>query len=200
MQAEGRVGVISASAGTVNPLTTATDGSLFVANSGGNLTQAALAGRLFSVANQAAVAVTAALSTTWTGLGICNPTGSGKLLIVHEFGWAQTVVNPAEGAVGLMLSTATGFASALTSRCARWGYATPAAYADDGATIDTPILWRICGSTMEGAITTQPSLPPNIYKIDGGLILAENRSVLTYHTIGGTASLVFHFVWEEVPA
>lgn len=162
------------------------------------LAEAAIEGRLFSVCNQAAVAVTAALATTWTGLGLCNPTGSGKLFIVHEFGWAQTVVNPAEGAIGLMTATDTGMAAALTAKCARDGYKTSSAYCDDGATIGTPILLRICGSTMEGAITTVPATTPSIYKVNGSIVLAPGRSLLTYHTIGGTASLVFHFVWEEV--
>ena len=162
------------------------------------LAEAAIEGRLFSVANQAAVAVTAALATTWTGLGVANPPGSGKLFIVHEFGWAQTVVNPAEGAIGLMTSDDTGFAAALTPRCTRNGYKASSAYCDDGATIATPILVRICGSTMEGAITTSPATLPSIIDLKGGIILAPGRSIMTYHTAGGTASLVFHFVWEEI--
>lgn len=176
------------------------EGVLLVKNGGGKYADAAINGRLFSVCNQAAVAVTAALTTTWTGLGVANPTGSGKLLIMHEFGWAQTVVNPAEGAIGLMTSTDSGFASAIAARCARNAYATSVAYCDDGATIATPVLERICGGTMEGAITTIPSQTLNIYKIDGSIVLAPGRSLLTYHTIGGTASLVFHFVWEEIDA
>lgn len=162
------------------------------------LAEAALEGRLFSVCNQAAVAVTAALATTWTGLGLCNPTGSGKLFVVHEFGWAQTVVNPAEGAIGLMTGPDTGFAAALTPKCARDGYKASSAYCDDGATIGTPILLRVVGSTMEGAITTVPATPPGIVDLKGSIVLAPGRSVMTYHTIGGTASLAFHFVWEEI--
>lgn len=198
MQIEGRVGVISASNGSTNPLRTTFDGAVVAAAYGGKLADAAIQGRLFSVCNQAAVAVTAALATTWTGLGVANPSGSGKILIFHEFGWAQTVVNPAEGAIGLMTTTDSGMAAALTIRSCRYGQGVSAAYADDGATIATPILERIVGGTMEGAITTVPSLCPNIYKIDGSIVLPPGRSLLTYHTIGGTASLAFHFLWEEV--
>jgi hypothetical protein len=176
------------------------EGIMLVKHGGGALADAAINGRLFSVANQAKVAVTAALATTWTGLGVCNPTGSGKLLIMHEFGWSTDIVNPAEGVVGLMTATDTGFAQALTARCARNAYATSVAYCDDGATISTPVLERVCGSTMEGAISTVVQNNVNIYKIDGGIVLAPGRSVLTYHSIGGTASLIFHFVWEEVDA
>ena len=175
-------------------------GKIITAPGGGKYADAAINGRLFSVANQAKVAVTAALATTWTGLGVANPTGSGKLLIMHEFGWSTDVVNPAEGVVGLMTATDTGFAQNLSARCARNGYATSVAYCDDGATISTPVLERICGSTMEGAITTVVQNGVNIYKIDGSIVLAPGRSLLTYHSIGGTASLVFHFVWEEISA
>ena len=164
----------------------------------GKYDTAALAGRVFSVANQAAVAVTAALATTWTGLGIANPAGSGKNIIIREFGWATDVVNPAESAVGLMTTTSSGMADNLTARSAFFGTGTSIAYCDDGATIATPVLERVCGSTMEGAITTQVQLTPAIVPIDGSIILAPGRSVLTYHSIGGTASLIFHFVWEEV--
>lgn len=188
-------GIQALSQGAIGPLRGDQLGALITSK---GLAEAAIEGRLFSACNQAAVAVTAALATTWTGLGLCNPTGSGKLLVVHEFGWAQAVVNPAEGAIGLMTATDTGFADVIAKKCARDGYKTSVAYVDDGATISTPVLLRVLGGTMEGAITTVPSQAPNIYKVDGSIILAPGRSVLTYHTIGGTASLVFHFVWEEI--
>lgn len=193
----GKVGDQNLSSGAVGPMRLDRVGKLVV---DGGLAQAALAGRLFSVCNQAAVAVTAALATTWTGLGLCNPVGSTKLLVVHQFGWAQTVVNPAEGAIGLMTADATGMAAALTARCCKYGAGTSIAYCDDGATIGTPVLERVFGGTMEGAISTVPSLTPNIVDLKGSIILPANRSLLTYHTIGGTASLVFFFVWEEVDA
>ena len=173
---------------------------LFVSNQGGKYKEAALAGRLFSVANQAAVAVTAAMATTWTGLGIANPAGSGKNLVIHEFGWTSDVVNPAEGAVGLMTSTDSGFAAALAARSAFYGTGSSVAYCDDGATIATPVLERVYGSTMEGAISTQVQAGPAVVQIDGSIILAPGRSVMTYHSIGGTASLIFHFMWEEIDA
>jgi len=53
---------------------------------------------------------------------------------------------------------------------------------------------------MEGAITTTPFVPVNIVDLKGSIVLAAGRSVLTYHSVGGTASLLFHFVWEEVDA
>lgn len=185
-----------------SPVSLETDDNknLFVTVSGAKYAAAAKAGRLWSVANQAKVAVTAGLATTWTGLGVANPTGSGKNLIMLEFGWSTDIVNPAEGVVGLMTATDTGFAAALTAKAGMNGQGSSVAYCDDGATISTPILERVCGSTMEGAITTQVQTGINIYKIDGSIVLPPGRSVLTYHSIGGTASLIFYFLWEQEDA
>lgn len=165
-----------------------------------DLADAAINGRLFSVANQAKVAVTAALATTWTGLGVGNPATSGKNYKFWEFGWSSDVVNPAEGVVGLMIGAVGDMAQAIVPRCARWGYATTPALTDDGATIGTPVLVRTFGSTMEGAISTIPQLAGNVYDLKGGIVIPPGYALLTYHSIGGTASLIFHFVWEEVDA
>lgn len=198
MQADARVGRISAAAGSVNPLAAHTDGSLFTKPVPGRYMEAAIAGRLFSVANQAAVATTAALATTWTGLGVCNPAGSGKNIVIHEFGWALTVIGPAAGAVGLMTSDDTGFAAALTAKAAMHGKGSSIAYCDDGATIATPALERLCGSIGTGATNLVWGIPPNLYLVDGSIILPPDRSVMTYTTTACTAAAVFFFLFEEV--
>uniref|UniRef100_A0A6M3IRT6 Uncharacterized protein n=1 Tax=viral metagenome TaxID=1070528 RepID=A0A6M3IRT6_9ZZZZ len=171
---------------------------ILVTHVSGKYVEAALAGRLFSVANQAAVTTTAALATTWTGLGVCNPTGSGKNLIIHEFGWALSVVGPDDGIVGLMSSDDTGFAAALTAKAAMNGRGASVARCDDGATIATPILERVCGTIGTGATTVQISVPQSIYQIAGSIILPPGRSIMTYTTTATTAAAVFFFLWEEV--
>lgn len=193
-----RVGRIVAAIGSKNPLRSTTDGSLVVANGGGTLAEAALAGRLFSVCNQTNVTTTAALATTWTGLGVGNPATSGKNYIFHEFGWAQEVVMNTEGTIGLMIATVGDMAQAVTPRCAKWGAATTVALTDNGATIGTPILVRVFGSSMEGAISTVPSLTGNIYKLDGGIVIPPGYALLSYTFAIQTTSIQFHFVWEEV--
>ena len=50
----------------------------------GNYTDAALAGRLFYAANINMVATSTTLNTTFVGLGLCNPTGSGKMMTLYE--------------------------------------------------------------------------------------------------------------------
>lgn len=196
----GRAGVQKLSDGATGSLRLDNDGALLARLVGGNYRQAALDGRLFSVSNQAAVATTAALATTWTGLGVANPTGSGKLLIIHEFSWGLSVVGPAAGALGLMTSTDSGFASAISARCARNGYRSSVALCDDGATIATPVLERIVSTYGTGAITTWQGATHQVAKIDGSIVLAPGRSVLTYTFAACTAAFIFSFLWEEVDA
>lgn len=176
------------------------EGILLSKPGGGALTDAAINGRLFSVANQAVVTTTAALATTWTGLGVGNPATSGKLYVFHEFSWAQDIANSAEGAVGLMVATVGDMAQAITPRCARYGYATTNALTDNGATIGTPILVRLCGAAMEGAISTVPVAGPNIYDLKGSIVIPPGYALLTYTFAIETTCMYFHFVWEEVDA
>jgi hypothetical protein len=196
----GKVGAQTVANGQSAEVRINTTGCLVAQPYAGRYVEAALAGQLFSVANQAAVATTAALATTWTGLGVCNPAGTSKNLIIHEFGWALTVVGPDDGIVGLMTSDDTGFADSLTAKAAMNGSGSSVAYCDAGATIATPILERVCGTIGTGATTTQISVPQSIYQIDGSIILPPGRSVMTYTTTACTAAAVFYFLWEEVAA
>jgi len=159
---------------------------------------AALGGRLFSVANQAAVATTAGLATTWTGLGISNPAGSKTVAIIHEFAWGITASPAAAAAIGLMTSDTTGFADSLTSKAAKSGSATSSLYADAGATIATPILERVYGSIGTEATTAGWQLPTTVINIGGSIVLPPGRSVMTYTSAAVAAVLIFHFVWEEI--
>jgi hypothetical protein len=167
----------------------------------GKMQRAAMEGRLFSICSQAAVATTAALATTWTGLGICNPAGSNRVAIVHQFSYGLAVAGPDDGAIGLMESDDTGFAAALTIRNCNYGAAnalTTGLYADDGATIATPILTRMVGALGIGATNLVNATGPFVYNIDGGIILQPDRSLMTYTTTATTAALLFSFVWEEI--
>lgn len=191
----GKTGEQSLASGGSGPVRLATDGSLMVI---GGLQAAALAGRLFQVSNQAHITTTAALATTWTGLGVGNPATSGKLYVFHEFGWAQEVAMNTEGSYGLMYATVGDMAQAITPVCCRIGHATSAALCDNGATIGTPVLIRNFGSSMEGAISTVPSLGGNIYKLDGSIVIPPGYALLTYTFAIQTNSVLFHFVWEEI--
>lgn len=168
---------------------------------GGRLQRACEEGRLFSVASQAKVATTAGLTTTWTGLGISNPSASGKNAIIHEFGYGMEIAASDDGSIGLMTSDTTGFAAALTIRNCLDGTESAnvsVMYADDGATIATPVLRRVFGAYGTGATNLVNALGPYVYDLKGGLIIPPGRSVMTFTTTATTACFTFHFIWEEI--
>lgn len=199
MELEAKEGRLS-SASDINQLRIDKQGGLMVQKYGGKYTEACLAGRLFCVANQGAVTTTKDNDTTWTGLGVANPLGSGKNLIMHEFSWALIIVGSSDGLVGVATTTSAGFAAALTQRNCMFGGPPSVAYCDDGAGIAAPILERVCGTHGEGATTTEISKPPQIVDLAGSIILAPGRSILTWTSEIVTAGLQFGFVWEEVDA
>jgi len=175
-------------------------GILLSAPAGGALADAAIQGRLFSVANQAAVNTTAALATTWTGLGVGNPSTSGKNYVFHEFAWTIEEADDDSGAVGLMIATVGDMAQAVTPRCARYGYATTVALTDDGATPGTPILVRLCGSFYQAANSVVNTVGPHTYRIDGSIVIPPGYALLSYTGVATTGKLLFHYLWEELDA
>lgn len=199
MKVDGKVGRVSVSKGSQNPLRLDATGGLMVSGYGGEYAEAALAGRLFSVANQAEVATTANVAAIWTGLGVGNPLGSGKNLIIHEFGYSAVVKGAAETVIGIMTGGIGDMAQALTAKSAFAGTGTSIAYCDDGATVVAPILERVVGTQAQPAdMTVQISVNPIIHKLHGSIIVAPGRAVLSYNYALSAASGNYFFLWEEV--
>jgi len=175
------------------------EGIMLVKNGGGKYADAAINGRLFMAANQTPVATSTTLNTTFTGLGLCNPTGSGKLLIVHEFGWALDQAAAGDAVLALATTTDSGFETDITIRCARFGYATSVAYADAGATIIAPVIIKVLGSIGTNATT---ALTHNgLIDLGGSIVLAAGRALVTDTTLAtGATSIQFSFMWEEIDA
>ena len=112
MQTEARVGAITASDGSVNPLRSGVGGAL-VTQATGKYREATQAGRVFVVANQAVVNSTAGLAAINTGLCIYNPVGSGKNLAMLGFGYTAAIAVPTTACVvGIMTG---GDATAATA-------------------------------------------------------------------------------------
>jgi hypothetical protein len=200
MKIEGKVGRQDLSSGAGGPLRLTENGAVAITSAGGKYTEAALAGRLFSVCNQAHITTSAALATNWAGLGVGNPSTSGKNYIFHEFGWAADAkLSAAAAVIGLMVATVGNMTQGITPRCAKYAAETSVALADGEANaVGTPILVRLCGSSMFGAISTVPSQMPNIYEIDGSIVIPPGYALLSYTFTAQTSALQFHFVWEEV--
>jgi len=178
---------------------------MIVSAQGAKFQEAVLDGRMFSVANATKVATTAGVTTTWTGLAISNPTGSGKNVIVHEFGYAlmiaAVVAAGNDALVGLQTASIATPVSALTKQNCLDGCSADSSvvYADDGATLVGPVLKKMLSSLgEEDTATGLFPAPPSVYRPNGALILPPGRTVATYTTLATTACLVFHFVWEEI--
>ncbi len=169
---------------------------------GGRLQRAAEEGRLFSACNATKVATTAGVTTTWTGLCLSNLVGSGKNAIIHEFGWGLMIAADVAGNIGLMTASIAAPAEGVTvHNCLDGESASTAVYADDGATLVTPLQVRTFGEYgTEDTATSLQTNGPHIYNLQGSLILPPGRTVATFTTLATTACFQFHFIWEEVDA
>ena len=164
------------------------------------ITEAALNGRLFMGANQTPVATSTTLNTTFTGLGLCNPTGSGKLFIVHEFGYALDQACAGESVLALATTTESGFSAGtpIIVRSARWGCGGSSAILTAAATIVAPIIIKIIATLGQGIDTTQLMPPPTLIPVKG-IVIPAGRALVTDTTVAtGATSIQFHFMWEEV--
>jgi hypothetical protein len=174
---------------------------LITLSQGGRLQRACEAGRLFSACNATKVATTAGVTGTWTGLCISNLLGSGKKVIVHEFGWGLMIAADVAGNNGLMTGTIAAPAAGVTvHNCLDGESASLAVYADDGATIVTPLQVRTFGEYGTAATSAFQAPGPHIVDLKGSLILLPGRTVATFTTLATTACFQFHFIWEEIPA
>jgi len=179
------------------------DRKLVLVPGGGKYTEAALAGRLFYAANIDMVATSTTLNTTFAGLGLCNPTGSGKIVIVHEFGYAAVLDLVAASVLALATTTDSGFADDVAApiKCTRDGYATSVCYTDEGGTIAAPVIVKVIAQFGAAVATTKMAPRPQLVDLGGSIILVPGRAVVTDTTTVHKADAAqFSFMWEEVDA
>ncbi len=198
--AQGIVGVQN-NGDTSNPVTQQFDqqGAGLVTELHPRYYQQTARGNVFSVNTQGtAITTTAALATTWTGLGIANPSTSTKNLVLMKFSATQFAVGAA-ATIGLMGGLGTLAVSlAIQSRMIGGGQLS-AATASAGATISTPLLITTFGSVGSVA-TTGYGLEPGIFvDLEGSIVIPPGSFVATYTSIVTTSALNFGFTWEEVP-
>lgn len=154
--------------------------------------------KVFSVHTQGtSVTTTAALATTFTGLAVGNPTGSGVNLSMIGFSAVQFAVGVA-GTIGIM-GAAGAIAASLSPQCRNIGSGTATlTTASAGATIATPLLIATFGSVGSVA-TTGYGVENGIYVDLGGCIIVPPGSfVASYTSTAQTTAFQFGFVWEEV--
>jgi hypothetical protein len=202
MMVWAKVGRQALGAGSSGPLRSDLDGALVVSQ-GGKYSEAALAGRLYGVANQAAVAVTAAYAATFTGLAVGNPATSGVNCKLINMSFSNTVVGVSVGTVGIMggVSNIVPITAVLTIQNQKLDGPLSKCTATGGQTINAapaPTLLRVVGITGTGAVTTWRSGIVSC-DLDGAIVIPPGCYWATYCFMLATASLQFSFAWEEVP-
>lgn len=183
--------------GGIQPVLQDQFGALIV-QQGGKYSRAAQQGRLFGVANQAAVATTAALATAYTGLVVGNPATSKVKLSLLQAGFVLTVAGSKAGAIGLMFGTQIT-TSPLIPRNVKTTGPQSQALANAGQTIGTPVLGRVLGSFGTLATSSWSIIPACQVDLDGAEVVERGGFVAFYTTLDTTASFIFSLIWEEIP-
>lgn len=158
-------------------------------------------GHKFSAANQAGQVTTVGLATTYTGMGIYNPVGSGVELVLEKVGYAVLVAPAAAMVIGLMVgfpgANPTGVTT-LTPKNDYLGQLTPLGIPFSVATIGTPTLSRVLDVAQTGAITTSPKGCSGVYDIEGGIIIPPGGFAAFYtSTASGAAGFMGSMAWFE---
>ncbi len=169
---------------------------------GGKYADASRRGNLFMAASTAAVTTTVALATTYTGLAISNPAGSGKVLSIRGFRFALSVAPVAIASLHLIggysaagvVTHTTPLASPGIQNCLIGAVETSVANADAAATVVSPayLIPYLAGFTA-GA------LPGN----DGGWMDLDGMFTLrpgAWIAVGSLTVVIGFagFVWEEL--
>lgn len=158
-------------------------------------------GNVFSAANQAAQAVSVALATTYTGLLLYNPLGSGKVLVPLKVKYALSVAPAAIATVGLLggfsgTGGVTAQTTALGVQSSQIGNLSKGVgIALSAATIVTPTWIKQLWDGFTAAALPAPQVPVDLEGIieilPGGFLAVGALTAVT-----GLGSIF----WEEVNA
>lgn len=202
MQAEGRVGVISAAAGSVNPLRTDVRGQLAVAL-GGDYKDATLAGNeYFAFCQTQDVALYTA--TAAIGLIVYNPPLSGVNLVWNL--WSATVWATSAAMTGMVLAIgtqptepATTTAATLTGQTlltGSTGLSAGAAVAYSIATIVAPVIaWPLFHNTVAINIVGAEVISGNL---QGAFASAPGTCTVIGALGAAGVDVNLGITWEEV--
>jgi len=209
MIVNGQIGILgsgtqSLGAGTSAPLRQGNMGDAIVSELHGRDYEATYRRTMYSASNAAGVTTTVGLATTYTGLCLTNPIGSGWNLILRKVGLAAIVAFPAASILGIMAGynggTAVTQTTPITPTANYVGAAVGVGLAASSVTLPTaPTLRQILGAGLTGAITVQTT-QFQYWDLDGSIILPPGAYAAIFtSTVSGTSGLAASFTWEEVP-
>ena len=156
----------------------------------------------YTVANQTGVTTSAALTTTYVGLCLANPTTSTVNVVITKVGYAFSVAFAAASNIGIMTGTgATISTNLVTARNRFVGGVGAQCLASTSLTLPgTPVLETILAAATTAAITTAPNGVGNIVDLEGSLILPPGAFAAIYtSTASGASAFQGSFQWTEVP-
>ncbi len=202
--AEGRVGPQVAGDGATLIERMLRDGSVAVADAHSRYFELTSRKLVFS-GGTPGVTTSVALATTYTGLCLSNPIGSGQLLVLNKLGYGFLVAFAAASAVGLMVgyhaSTDVVHTTPVIPRNNFVGGPAGVGKLDTAATLPiAPTLQQILESGLTGAITTAPAGGAGFFDNEGSIILPPGAFVAYYtSTASGASGSALSFQWSEVP-
>lgn len=155
----------------------------------------------YTIANQSGVTTSAALTTTYVGLCVANPTTSTVNVVLTKAGYSFVVAPAAAITVGLMTGTGASITGAVTPRNRFVGGVGSQCLASTSLTLPgTPVLETILDTVTTAAITTAPKGVGSIVDLEGSLILPPGAFCAFYtSTAGGASGFFGSFQWVEVP-
>jgi len=166
---------------------------------GGKLSQAVLAGNVYTASTTTATTWSVALTTTYTGLVVSNPVTSGKNLIILKASFALSVAPVAIASIGLFTGYSTaGIATHGTpvspTNCLVGG-ALGVATADVAATLVGTPVWamQMMGGFTAGAL---PSTTPSVIDVDGAIVVKPGGycGIGALTAVVGLASIIYQEV------
>lgn len=207
MQLQGIVGpqtLTSLQPGTLANLRQSALGELTVNEVQGRYYEGTYRRARFGVANQAAVATTAAFATTYTGLVLYNPPTSTVNVVVEKAGFATIVAQTGALIIGLMVGQSTTALSGVTAVAPRskliGSGVTGTALAGSAATLPVaPTLDTVLGYVGTGATTAAMGIS-TVVDLGGDIVLPPGGFTAFYTSAASAAtSLAFSLQYSEVP-
>jgi hypothetical protein len=198
---QGSVGPQAKAAGDGTPieLRAGRTGELAVVELHGRYFEAMRVGLMFSAANQAAQAVSVALTTTYTGILLYNPVGSGKILVPNKWKYALSVAPGAISVLGLLQGySATGGVTAQTTKLTTLSNqignsGVGVGIALSAATITTPTVLAALWDGFTASSLPNPTVPVDL---EGavGILPGGYVGIYALTAVTGIGSVF----WEEI--
>ena len=205
---EGKPGPVTLQDGAMAAVRLGKDGALAAQDAHGRYQEAVYRGNVFTACNVAAQALSVALTTTYTGLVIANPIGSGKNLVILSANFIQSAAPSSFAALfliaggsstGILTHTtplaAPGIQKALVGSGAGIANVSSVATADSAATTVNPyyaVALSPANATGTLPVAAQPAFPDL-----GGIMMVAPGGWIAIGAL--TVATGFgSFIWEEI--